>query len=179
MRHRERTRYIRTNNPNSSYAMHILYNQHKYASTPPPPLERTLRMFQPCHKGTFMNIWETLFIQQLHHQRLLINEQSPQETNPCTHWGTFRSRWPHLHKTYVRSLSVPSKTDINRWLSLLYTLPIPYVSNRYNNLILIPIYFCILRHDCWFNAFHVKNTLNMYYIWYLTTVTNHDYYYTS
>jgi hypothetical protein len=37
---------------------------------------------QPCNKGTLMNKWDNFFIQQLHHLRLLINEQSPQEPNP-------------------------------------------------------------------------------------------------
>jgi hypothetical protein len=33
-------------------------------------------------KGNFINLWETFHIQQLHHLRLLIDEQQQHELNP-------------------------------------------------------------------------------------------------
>ena len=33
MRHKEHVRYVRTNNPISAYAQHILNNQHEYGTT--------------------------------------------------------------------------------------------------------------------------------------------------
>jgi hypothetical protein len=61
----------------SAYALHILNNTHEYG-----PPERALRMLKPCQKGNFMNLWETFHIQQLHHLRLLIDEQQQHELNP-------------------------------------------------------------------------------------------------
>ena len=42
-RHREHIRYIKTNNPLSAYAMHILNNRHEYGKP-----EHTLQLLQPC-----------------------------------------------------------------------------------------------------------------------------------
>ena len=72
-RHREHIRYIKTNNPLSAYAMHILNNRHEYGMP-----EHTL---QPCHKGKLMNYCKTLHIQQLQ-QQLLIEEQKTNDINP-------------------------------------------------------------------------------------------------
>jgi hypothetical protein len=35
-----------------------------------------------CQKGSQMDCWEALFIQALHHQKLLIEEQQVLDTNP-------------------------------------------------------------------------------------------------
>jgi hypothetical protein len=55
----------------------FLNNGHEYGR-----LENTLRMLKPCQKGNFMNLWETFHIQQLHHLRLLTDEQQQHELNP-------------------------------------------------------------------------------------------------
>jgi hypothetical protein len=57
-RHREHTRYIRTNNLNSAYAMHILNNKHEYGTA-----NETLKLIKPCHEGLKMNCWESFYIQ--------------------------------------------------------------------------------------------------------------------
>jgi hypothetical protein len=54
IRHKEYTRYIRTNNQISAYALHILNNRHEYGTA-----EETLELLKPCNKGTRMNCWET------------------------------------------------------------------------------------------------------------------------
>jgi len=54
-RHKEHTRYIRTNNPISAYALHILNNRHEYATA-----EETLGLLKPCNKGTKMKCLEAL-----------------------------------------------------------------------------------------------------------------------
>ena len=51
-RHREQMRYIRTNNPNSAYAMHILNNRHEYGTE-----NETLKLRKPCNKGLKINCW--------------------------------------------------------------------------------------------------------------------------
>jgi hypothetical protein len=70
MRFKEHIRYIRTNNPKSAYATHILDNRHEYGTE-----ENTLQLLQACQKGTHMDCWEALYIQALHQRRVLITEQ--------------------------------------------------------------------------------------------------------
>jgi len=57
-RHQEHTRYIRTNNPNSAYAMHILNNKHEYGTE-----NETLKLLKPCNKDLKINCWESFCIQ--------------------------------------------------------------------------------------------------------------------
>ena len=75
-RHREHIRYIKTNNPLSAYATYILNNGHEYVKP-----EHTLQLLQPFQKGKLVNCWETLYIQQLQQQQLLIEEQRPNDIN--------------------------------------------------------------------------------------------------
>ena len=75
VRHREHIRYIKTNNPLSAYAMHILNNQQEYGNP-----YHTLQLLQPCQKGKLMNFWESLYIQILQ-QHLLIDEQRTNDSN--------------------------------------------------------------------------------------------------
>jgi len=63
-------RYIRTNNPQSAYALHILQNRHEYG-----PIVDTLQLLKTCSKGTHMNGWEALYMQTLHQNGILIAEQ--------------------------------------------------------------------------------------------------------
>jgi len=50
IRHKEHTRYIKTNNLISVYALHRLNNRHEYGTA-----EETLELLKPCNKGTRMN----------------------------------------------------------------------------------------------------------------------------
>jgi hypothetical protein len=77
IRFKEHIRYIRTNNPISAYAAHILHNIHEYGS-----MNDTLHLLKPCRKGTQMNCWESLQIQTHHQHKLLISEQPVCEANP-------------------------------------------------------------------------------------------------
>jgi hypothetical protein len=60
VRYKEHIRYIRTNNPKSAYAAHILNNRHEYGTA-----QETLQLLQNCQKGTRMDCWET-YMQALH-----------------------------------------------------------------------------------------------------------------
>jgi hypothetical protein len=51
-KHKEHTRYIKTNNPISAYALHTLNNRHEYGTA-----EETLVLLKPCNKGKRMNCW--------------------------------------------------------------------------------------------------------------------------
>jgi hypothetical protein len=76
VRYKEHIKYIRTNNPKSAYATHILDNRHEYGT------EDTLQLLQECQKGTRMDCWETLYIQALHQRKVLVTEQQVNDTNP-------------------------------------------------------------------------------------------------
>jgi len=76
-RHREQLRYIRNNNPTSTYAKHILDNRHEFGSA-----DETLKLLKPCTKGNRMNCWEALFIHMHHKHNILITEQQAIDTNP-------------------------------------------------------------------------------------------------
>jgi hypothetical protein len=77
IRHKEHTCYIRTNNPISVYALHILNNRNEYSTA-----EETLELLKPCNKGTRMNYWEAFYIQAFHQHKILIKEQQVNDINP-------------------------------------------------------------------------------------------------
>jgi len=76
-RHKEHTQYIRTNNPISAYALHILNNRHEYGTA-----EETLEFLKACNKGTRMNCWEILYMQTFYQRNVLIEEQQVNDINP-------------------------------------------------------------------------------------------------
>jgi len=77
IRHKEHTRYTRTNNPISAYALHILNNRHEYGTA-----EETLELLKPYNKGARMNCWETLYMQAFHQHNILIEEEQVSDINP-------------------------------------------------------------------------------------------------
>ena len=77
IRHKEHIRYIRTNNPLSACALHILQNRHEYGT-----MAGTLQLLKTCRKGTCMNCWEALYMQVFHQHIILITEQQVSDTNP-------------------------------------------------------------------------------------------------
>ena len=70
-------RYIRTNNPLSAYALHILQNRHEYGT-----IADILQLLKTCRKDTRMNCWEVLYIRVFHQNKVLITEQHISDTNP-------------------------------------------------------------------------------------------------
>ena len=75
-RYKEHIRYIRTNNPQSAYALHILDNRHEYGEQ-----KRIMELVKACRKGKLMNCWESLYIQEYHRKGYLITEQLKHEHN--------------------------------------------------------------------------------------------------
>jgi len=76
-RYKEHTRYIRNNNPISSYALYILNNRHEYGT-----VKETLGLLKPCNKGTRMNCWEAVYMQAFYQHSMLIEEQQFNDINP-------------------------------------------------------------------------------------------------
>ena len=68
--HKERTRYIRPNNPISLYALHILNNRQQYSTA-----EETLELLKSCNKGTKMSCWESFYLPAFHQLNTLLEEQ--------------------------------------------------------------------------------------------------------
>jgi hypothetical protein len=74
--YQEHIRYIR-NNPQSTYAQHILKNQHEYGT-----IEEIMKLIKPTTHTSLLISYEALFI-QLHQQKgQLITEQTPGKPNP-------------------------------------------------------------------------------------------------
>jgi len=76
-RYREHIRYIKNNDPQSSYAQHILQNLHEYGS-----ITDTMFQLKPIHQTSMLIPYEQLFIQTFHHNGNLITEQGTGEQNP-------------------------------------------------------------------------------------------------
>ena len=76
-RYKEHIRYIKSNNPQSAYAIHILHNRQEFD-----PENETLQLIKPCAKGTRMNSWEAMMIQYHQHREPRITEQQPYDHNP-------------------------------------------------------------------------------------------------
>jgi hypothetical protein len=64
----EHIQYIKNNDPQSTYAQHILQNVHEYGT-----LTDTMSLLKPIHNTTMLIPYEQLFIQTLHHNDNLIS----------------------------------------------------------------------------------------------------------
>ena len=76
-RFQEHTRYIRNNDPRSSYALHILNCGHEYGN-----IDDTMILLKQVNKPSLLLPYEQMFIQTLHHSNELINEKQASEHNP-------------------------------------------------------------------------------------------------
>jgi hypothetical protein len=83
IRHREHTRYIRTNNPASAYALHILNNRHEYGNP-----QHTIQLLRTYDGGKLMKGWESFYMQKLQQLDLLIDENKHKNPTPYTHSAT-------------------------------------------------------------------------------------------
>jgi hypothetical protein len=77
LRYKELTRYIRHNNPQSAYTLHILQHQHVYG-----PMDQTMTLLKPITNISFLTPYELFFIQSLSHTKILIAEQHTGDPNP-------------------------------------------------------------------------------------------------
>jgi hypothetical protein len=76
-RYSKHARYIRSNNPQSAYAQHILQQRHEYGS-----MHETMTLIHQTNKGRRMDTMEQLQIQKHHQKHRLIPEQKLHEYNP-------------------------------------------------------------------------------------------------
>ena len=102
----EHHRYIRSNEPKSAYAQHILVHGHEYG-----PLDETMTLVKTCKKGRCMNILEQYFIQSYRKLETLIEEQHPIEDYLIlsflhTHHST------GIKARYVHNTQISRQTDV-------------------------------------------------------------------
>ena len=88
----EHTRYIKNNDPRSAYAMHILNCTHEYGN-----IDNTMTLLKQINKPNLLLPYEQMYIQTLNHNKELIPEKHPNETNPIFQLfhdsGTYRNRY--------------------------------------------------------------------------------------
>ena len=89
-RFKEHCRYIRNNNPQSAYALHILNNQHEFG-----PAHNTIKLIKQCSKHRNLLLWENFHIQNYGSNHQLINEQSKPEYNILYDLHTYNYAQPH------------------------------------------------------------------------------------
>ena len=58
IRYREHTGYIKTSNPTSAYALHILNNEHEYGNA-----DQIIQLQKRCNKGKKTKCWESFYMQ--------------------------------------------------------------------------------------------------------------------
>ena len=83
VRYREHMRYIKNNDPQSAYALHILQNRHEYG-----PLANTMTLLKPIRKPSMLIPYEQLLIQTFYQNNNLIPEQNCYEHNPLFQLAT-------------------------------------------------------------------------------------------
>jgi hypothetical protein len=76
-RYQEHIRYMKHNEPQSAYALHILNNKHEYG-----PIKDNMILLKHTDKTTLLIPYEQLYIQSYHHHKQIIPEQQISEHNP-------------------------------------------------------------------------------------------------
>jgi hypothetical protein len=76
-RYSEHHRYIKTNDPKSAYALHILNNKHEYGT-----IQSTMKLLKICKKGWRMNTLEKFYMQKQQQDGTRIQKQIPGKENP-------------------------------------------------------------------------------------------------
>ena len=89
-RFKEHCRYIRQNNPQSAYALHILNIQHEFS-----PAHNTIKLIKQYCKHRNLLLWEIFHIQNYSRNNQLINEQSKPEYNILYDLHTYNYAQPH------------------------------------------------------------------------------------
>ena len=110
LHYQEHIRYIKNNNPQLAYALHIPQNHHEYG-----PMNQTMHLPKSINSTSSLIPYERFYIQSLHQGKKLNPEQSPGDLNPCFNWSLTLTT-PQLDRT---SRTAPSA---------LYTRPMQMLS---------------------------------------------------
>ena len=90
IRYQEHMRYIRSNNPQSAYARHILRNQHEYGT-----MNNLMTLLKPLNNPNMLTPYKQFYIQSLHREGKLIPEQCPGDPNPLFELAIYPTHVPH------------------------------------------------------------------------------------
>jgi len=93
LRFREHTRYIKHNEPQSAYALHILNSIHEYGS-----ISDTMSLLKHVKKQSLLLPYGHRYVQLFHHNNQLIPEQHPNEQNPT--FQLLHNRYHTSHLTW-------------------------------------------------------------------------------
>jgi len=108
MRYKEHVRYVRTNNPTSAYALHILNNKHEYGNA-----TETLKLLKPCHKAhTWTAGKPSIYKHSTNTKHWLLNNRSVISSTP-----SMSSQTCHV-SLYIPPDSVPLCTSRNTHATL-------------------------------------------------------------
>jgi hypothetical protein len=92
-RYQEHTRYIRNNNPQSAFALHILDKKHEYGI-----IEEIMELVKSIKNTRLLIPFEQFYIQNHHQENKLITEQHPGEHNPLIQLATDTTKTSHEQK---------------------------------------------------------------------------------
>jgi len=76
IRCKEHIKYIKSNNFQSEYALHILNNRHEHG-----PQEETVQLVKSCTQDKHMNRWENIYILEYQRKGMRVKEQQPGDHN--------------------------------------------------------------------------------------------------
>jgi len=122
-RYNEHIRYIKSNNPQSAYAQHILNNRHDYGT-----IDNLMTLLKPIHNQHLLTTYEQCFIHSFHKHGNLISEQSPGSPNPLFDLAIHPPQ-PHTNKvscaTYfpmdtqaANRIWLPTQSRVYEWINL-------------------------------------------------------------
>ena len=94
LRYREHVRYIKSNDPRSAYALHILNCRHEYGN-----INKTMTLLKKINRPSHLLPYEQMYIQNFYRNNELISEQHPNEQNPMFELLQHAPRRPHTSLT--------------------------------------------------------------------------------
>ena len=100
-RFQEYTRYIRYNNPQSTYAQQFLHNRHEYG-----PIDHSMTILKLLKDTNLLTPYEQYFIQSLHQEGQLIPEQFAGVKNPLLQLAIDPAYTPLEETSQVTRLTV-------------------------------------------------------------------------
>jgi len=110
-RYNEHIRYIKSNNPQSAYAQHILNNRHEYGTT-----DNLMTLLKPIHNQHLLTTYEQFYTHSFHKHGNLISEQSPGSPNPLFDVAIHLTQ-PHTNKASCATYSPMDTQPANQiWL---------------------------------------------------------------
>jgi len=135
---------MRTNDPQSAYAQHILKNQHEYG-----PITNTMTLLKSEQKTSMLIPYEQLYTLTYHHNGQLITEQNTGEPNPLLQLVIDTLPTSTTMKKHISTLQQhkPNSSDPSTPVVDSSKGVYKRINNRQNTLYFRTIYYkCILTH---------------------------------